>query len=79
MSKDLRTIDGNTAAAYISYALSDVAALYPITPSSVMGEVADDMRAQGVKNIFGQTVRIIEMRNQKPARWASIGSLVGGR
>ncbi|GAK61683.1 pyruvate-flavodoxin oxidoreductase [Candidatus Vecturithrix granuli] len=78
MSKDLRTIDGNTAAAYISYAFSDVAALYPITPSSVMGEVADDMRAQGVKNIFGQTVRIIEMQSEAGAAGAVHGSLVGG-
>ena len=78
MSKDLRTIDGNTAAAYISYAFSDVAALYPITPSSVMGEVADEMRAKGVKNIFGQTVRIIEMQSEAGASGAVHGSLVGG-
>ncbi len=78
MSKDVRTIDGNTAAAYISYAFSDVAALYPITPSSAMGEVADDMRAQGIKNIFGQTVKIIEMQSEAGAAGAVHGSLVGG-
>ena len=78
MSKDIRTIDGNTAAAYISYAFSDVAALYPITPSSPMGETADGMRAKGVKNIFGQTVRIIEMQSEAGASGAVHGSLVGG-
>jgi pyruvate-ferredoxin/flavodoxin oxidoreductase len=79
MSKpEVKTIDGNTAAAYIAYAFSDVAALYPITPSSPMGETADDMRAQGVKNIFGQTVRIIEMQSEAGASGAVHGSLVGG-
>jgi len=79
MSKaEVKTIDGNTAAAYITYAFSDVAALYPITPSSSMGETADDMRAQGVKNIFGQTVRIIEMQSEAGASGAVHGSLVGG-
>ncbi len=78
MDKDVRTIDGNTAASYVSYAFSDVAALYPITPSSPMGETADEMRAQGVKNIFGQTVRIIEMQSEAGASGAVHGSLVGG-
>ncbi|PIE31286.1 pyruvate:ferredoxin (flavodoxin) oxidoreductase [candidate division KSB3 bacterium] len=75
---EVRTIDGNAAAAYISYAFSDVAALYPITPSSPMGENADGMRAQGVKNIFGQTVRICEMQSEAGASGAVHGSLVGG-
>ena len=75
---DVRTIDGNTAAAYVSYAFSDVAALYPITPSSPMGETADEMRAKGVKNIFGQTVRICEMQSEAGAAGAVHGSLVGG-
>ena len=75
---DVRTIDGNTAAAYISYAFSDVAALYPITPSSSMGETADEMRAIGVKNIFGQTVRIVEMQSEAGAAGAVHGSLVSG-
>jgi pyruvate-ferredoxin/flavodoxin oxidoreductase len=75
---DVRTIDGNTAAAYVSYAFSDVAALYPITPSSPMGETADEMRAKGIKNIFGQTVRICEMQSEAGASGAVHGSLVGG-
>ncbi|PID56458.1 pyruvate:ferredoxin (flavodoxin) oxidoreductase [candidate division KSB3 bacterium] len=75
---DVRTIDGNTAAAYVSYAFSDVAALYPITPSSPMGETADEMRAKGMKNIFGQTVRICEMQSEAGAAGAVHGSLVGG-
>jgi pyruvate-ferredoxin/flavodoxin oxidoreductase len=79
MSKpQVQTIDGNTAAAYVAYAFSDVAALYPITPSSNMGETADDMRAQGVKNLFGQTVRIVEMQSEAGAAGAVHGSLVGG-
>ena len=79
MSKpEVKTIDGNTAAAYVTYAFSDVAALYPITPLSPMGETADEMRAQGVKNIFGQTVRIIEMQSEAGAAGAVHGSLVGG-
>ena len=51
----MKTMDGNTAAAYISYAFTDVAAIYPITPSSPMAEVVDEWAAQGKKNIFGQT------------------------
>ena len=50
----MKTIDGNTAAAHVAYALSDVAAIYPITPSTPMGEIADEWSAQGQKNIFGQ-------------------------
>ena len=73
-----RTIDGNMAAAYIAYAFSDVAAIYPITPSSTMGENADGMRAQGVKNIFGQTVQIVEMQSEAGAAGAVHGALVGG-
>ena len=75
---DVRTIDGNNAATYVSYAFSDVAAIYPITPSSVMGEAADDMRAKGIKNIFGQTVSICEMQSEAGAAGAVHGSLVGG-
>ena len=55
------TIDGNTAAAHVAYAFSDVAAIYPITPSSPMAEVADDWAANGRLNLFGQKVRIAEM------------------
>jgi pyruvate-ferredoxin/flavodoxin oxidoreductase len=79
MSKSqVKTIDGNTAAAYIAYAFSEVAALYPITPSSTMGETADDMRAEGLKNIFGQTLSVIEMQSEAGAAGAVHGSLVGG-
>ena len=52
MSKHMKTMDGNTAAAYISYAFTDVAAIYPITPSSPMAEVVDEMAAKGKKNLF---------------------------
>jgi pyruvate-ferredoxin/flavodoxin oxidoreductase len=76
--KILKTIDGNTAASYISYALSDVAALYPITPSSTMGEVADQWSAEGKKNIFGQNVKIMEMQSEAGASGAIHGSLSGG-
>jgi pyruvate-ferredoxin/flavodoxin oxidoreductase len=58
MAKKMKTIDGNTAAAHVAYALSDVAALYPITPSTPMGEIADEWWAQGRKNIFGQPLMI---------------------
>jgi len=78
MSKKLAMIDGNTAAAHIAYALSDVAALYPITPSSTMGEVADEWRAAGRKNIFGQTVKIMEMQSEAGASGAVHGSLSTG-
>ena len=79
MSKaKIKTIDGNTAAAYIAYAFSEVAALYPITPSSNMGETADDMRADGIKNIFGQTVSVVEMQSEAGAAGAMHGSLVAG-
>ena len=54
------TIDGNTAATHIAYAFSEVAAIYPITPSSVMGELADSWSSQGRKNIFGETLDVIK-------------------
>ena len=54
MAKIIKTMDGNTAAAYVSYAYTDVAAIFPITPSSTMAEVVDEWSAQGRKNIFGQ-------------------------
>ena len=73
-----RTIDGNTAAAHIAYALSDVAAIYPITPSSPMGELADEWAAHGVKNIFGQEVRVAEMQSEAGAAGAVHGSLASG-
>jgi pyruvate-ferredoxin/flavodoxin oxidoreductase len=72
------TIDGNTAAAHVAYAFSDVAAIYPITPSSPMAEVADEWAANGRKNIFGQTMRIAEMQSEAGAAGAVHGSLVAG-
>ena len=72
------TIDGNTAAAHVAYAFSDVAAIYPITPSSPMAEVADEWGAQGRTNLFGQKVRIAEMQSEGGAAGAVHGSLSAG-
>ncbi len=72
------TIDGNTAASHVAYAFSDVAAIYPITPSSPMAEVADDWAANGRINLFGQKVRIAEMQSEGGASGAVHGSLKGG-
>ncbi len=78
MSKRTETMDGNTAAAYIAYALSDVAAIYPITPSSNMAETCDEWAAYGLKNIFGQTLRVSTMQSEAGAAGAVHGSLVSG-
>ncbi|HRD17569.1 MAG TPA: pyruvate:ferredoxin (flavodoxin) oxidoreductase [Candidatus Marinimicrobia bacterium] len=78
MSKTMKTMDGNTAATHIAYALSEVAAIYPITPSSVMGELADEWSAQGRKNIFGQPLRVVEMQSEAGAAGAVHGSLSAG-
>ncbi len=72
------TIDGNTAAAHVAYAMSEVAAIYPITPSSVMAENCDEWAAAGLKNIFGQTLTIAEMQSEAGAAGAVHGSLVAG-
>jgi len=72
------TIDGNTAAAHIAYAFSDVAAIYPITPSSPMAEAIDEWSAHGRKNLFGQTVRVVEMQSEGGAAGAVHGSLAAG-
>ncbi|MBQ6425335.1 MAG: pyruvate:ferredoxin (flavodoxin) oxidoreductase [Clostridia bacterium] len=72
------TIDGNTAASHVAYAFSDVAAIYPITPSSPMAEVADDWAANGRLNLFGQKVRIAEMQSEGGAAGAVHGSLKAG-
>ena len=77
MSKKL-TIDGNTAAAYVAYAFSDVASIYPITPSSPMAESADEWAALGRENIFGQKVRVAEMQSEAGAAGAVHGSLAAG-
>ena len=60
--RNVKTMDGNTAAAYISYAFTEVAAIYPITPSSPMAEEVDEWAAHGKKNIFGDTVHVVEMQ-----------------
>jgi len=73
-----QTIDGNTAAAHVAYAFSDVAAIYPITPSSDMGQYADLWSANGRKNIFGETVDIVEMQSEAGAAGAVHGSLSAG-
>ncbi|HDS30465.1 MAG TPA: pyruvate:ferredoxin (flavodoxin) oxidoreductase, partial [Firmicutes bacterium] len=78
MSREFHSMDGNTAATYIAYAFSDVAAIYPITPSSVMGEVADDMSANGELNIFGQRLRVVEMQSEAGAAGAVHGALSTG-
>jgi pyruvate-ferredoxin/flavodoxin oxidoreductase len=74
----MKTMDGNTAAAYVSYAFTDVAAIYPITPSSPMAEVTDEWAAQGKKNLFGQTVKVMEMQSEAGAAGAVHGSLQAG-
>ena len=76
--KHMKTMDGNTAAAYASYAFTEVAAIYPITPSSVMAEVTDDWAAKGKKNMFGQEVKVVEMQSEGGASGAVHGSLAGG-
>ncbi len=79
MAKDeMKSMDGNTAAAHIGYAFSDVAAIYPITPSSPMGEVADTWAAQGRKNLFGQILKVAEMQSEGGAAGAVHGSLSAG-
>ena len=72
------TVDGNTAVSHVAYAFSDVAAIYPITPSSPMAEVADEWAAQGRDNLFGQKVRIAEMQSEGGAAGAVHGSLAAG-
>ncbi len=72
------TIDGNTAAAHVAYAYSDIAAIYPITPSSVMGELADSWAANGRKNVFGEEVEVIEMQSEGGASGAVHGALSAG-
>ena len=78
MAKKTATIDGNTAAAHVAYAMSDVATLYPITPSSAMGEISDEWASQGRKNIFGQTLTIRQMQSEAGAAGAIHGSLAAG-
>ncbi|MBR6348066.1 MAG: pyruvate:ferredoxin (flavodoxin) oxidoreductase, partial [Spirochaetales bacterium] len=78
MARKWKTMDGNQAAAHASYAYTDVAAIYPITPSSPMAEHTDEWATQGLKNIFGRTVQITEMQSEAGAAGAVHGSLVAG-
>ena len=78
MSKIMKICDGNEAAAYVAYAFSEVAAIYPITPSSPMAEHADEWSAKGQKNIFGQQVRLVEMQSEAGACGACHGALEAG-
>ena len=73
-----KTMDGNTAAAYISYAFTEVAAIYPITPSSTMAELVDEWAESGLKNIYGQKVQVIEMQSEAGAAGVVHGSLKTG-
>lgn len=74
----MKTMDGNTAAAYASYAFTEVAAIYPITPSSPMAESTDEWAARGQKNVFGQPVKVVEMQSEAGAAGAVHGSLQAG-
>ena len=78
MARSMKTMDGNHAAAHASYAYTDVAAIYPITPSSVMAEATDEWATQGRKNIFGQTVQVTEMQSEAGAAGTVHGSLAAG-
>ena len=78
MARKFKTMDGNTAAAHVAYAFTEVAAIYPITPSSVMAELVDKWSAAGQKNIFGQTVNVVEMQSEGGAAGAVHGSIVAG-
>lgn len=78
MSRKKKTMDGNSAAAHVSYAYSDVAAIYPITPSSPMAEVTDEWATADLKNVFGQTVKVTEMQSEAGAAGAVHGSLAAG-
>ena len=78
MKRSMKTMDGNHAAAHASYAYTDVAAIYPITPSSVMAEATDEWATAGRKNIFGQTVQVTEMQSEAGAAGTVHGSLAAG-
>ena len=78
IKRAMKTMDGNTAAAHVAYAFTEVAAIYPITPSSVMAECVDKWSANGRKNLFGQTVRIAEMQSEGGAAGTVHGSLAAG-
>lgn len=78
LKRKMKTMDGNQAASHASYAFTDVAAIYPITPSSVMAEYTDEWATEGLKNLFGQTVKVTEMQSEAGAAGAVHGSLTAG-
>lgn len=78
MARKMKTMDGNNAAAHVSYAFTDLAAIYPITPSSVMAEVSDKWSADGRVNIFGEKVKVVEMQSEAGAAGTVHGSLAAG-
>ncbi len=78
MAKVMKTMDGNTAASHVAYAFTEVAGIYPITPSSTMAEHVDEWAAHGRKNIFGQTVKVVEMQSEAGAAGTVHGSLSAG-
>ncbi|MBQ3498086.1 MAG: pyruvate:ferredoxin (flavodoxin) oxidoreductase [Clostridia bacterium] len=78
MARKMKTMDGNNAAAYVSYAFTEVAGIYPITPSSPMADYVDQWSAQGLKNIFGTTVKVAEMQSEAGAAGTVHGSLAAG-
>ena len=78
MARQMKTMDGNTAAAHVSYAFTEVATIYPITPSSPMADLTDIWATQGRKNIFGNPVKLVELEHEGGAAGAFHGSLLGG-
>ena len=78
MARKFKTMDGNNAAAHVAYAFTEVAGIYPITPSSPMADYVDQWSAQGLKNIFGTTVNVAEMQSEAGAAGTVHGSLAGG-
>ena len=78
MNRSMKTMDGNSAAAHVAYAYTDVAAIYPITPSSVMAELTDEWAAAGRNNLFGEPVRVIEMQSEGGVAGTVHGSLAAG-
>ena len=78
MSRAKQSMDGNTAAAHVAYAFTDVAAIYPITPSSPMADTVDQWSAAGQENIFGNQVKVVEMESEAGAAGAVHGSLAAG-
>ena len=78
MGRSKQSMDGNTAAAHVAYAYTEVAGIYPITPSSPMADMVDQWSAAGQKNIFGSTVKVVEMESEAGAAGTVHGSLAAG-